>query len=183
MPPERTRSSSVHPRALRSPVDDRAKAYGVVVDRSVRRHGELVARSTRVVPSCCRRSYPGHSAPCVHLLVGRGAWLHTVRARASRAWSIARRRASTRSEGLEHCSTSCEHCSEGVEHCSTSCEHCSEGVEHCSTSCEHGYNLTARRNLPAGPFVPLTRSPKVVRLPAPAAVGGSDASDPYCCGS
>src|ERR1051325_6148880 len=201
MPPERTRSSSVHPRALRSPVDDRAKAYGVVVDRSVRRHGELVARSTRVVPSCCRRSYPGHSAPCVHLLVGRGAWLHTVRARAPRAWSIAPRRASTcsegvehcstpsehvlrgsgtllhvvraraprawsiaprrastRSEGLEHCSTSCEHCSEGVEHCSTSCEHCSEGVEHCSTSCEHGYNLAARRNLPAGSFVPLTRS-------------------------
>src|ERR1051325_9413806 len=113
MPPERTRSSSVHPRALRSPVDDRAKAYGVVVDRSVRRHGELVARSTRVVPSCCRRSYPGHSAPCVHLLVGRGAWSPTVRARAPRVWNIAPRRASTCSEGVEPCSTSCEHALRG----------------------------------------------------------------------
>src|ERR1051325_2327559 len=130
------------------------------------------------------------SAPCEHALRGRGALLHVVRARAPRAWnvaprrastaprawSIAPRRASTRSEGLEHCSTSCEHCSEGVEHCSTSCEHCSEGVEHCSTSCEHGYNLAARRNLPAGSFVPLTRSRRSrdfrLRRPWPGGCGG-----------
>src|ERR1051325_5348156 len=35
--------------------------------------------------------------------------LRIVRARAPRRWSIAPHRASTRSEGVEHCSTSCEH--------------------------------------------------------------------------
>ena len=122
--------------------------------------------------SRCSEGVEHCSTSCEHALRGCGALLHVVRARAPRvwniaprrastaprAWNVAPRRASTCSEGLEHCSTSCEHCSEGVEHCSTSCEHCSEGVEHCSTSCEHGYNLTARRNLPAGSFVPLTRS-------------------------
>lgn len=84
------------------------------------------------------------STPCEQVLRGCGALLHIARARAPRVWNSAPHRASR--------------CSEAVEQCSTPCEHCSEGVEHCSTSCEHGYNLTARRNLPAGSFVLLTRS-------------------------
>src|ERR1051325_8003161 len=113
--------------------------------------------------------------------------LRIVRARAPRRWSIAPRRASTRSEGVEHCSTSCEHALRGCgallhvvraraprawnvapRRASTAprawsiaprrASTRSEGLEHCPTSCEHGYNLAARRNLPAGSFVPLTRS-------------------------
>src|ERR1051325_11491585 len=141
--------------------------------------------------------------------------LRIVRARAPRRWSIAPHRASTRSEGVERCSTSCEHCSEGVEHCSTSCEHALRGsgtllhvvrallrgrgtLLHVVRALLRGrgallHVVRARLQLsrstepPGGLIRTFDTKPKVARLPASAAVGGTDVldstSDPYCCGS
>src|ERR1051325_5536318 len=127
------------------------------------------------------------SAPCVHLLQGRGAWLHTVRAGAPRVWSIAPHRASTRSEGVEHCSTSCEHALRG----SGTLLHVVRALLHVVRALLHVVRARLQLDRSAEPPGGLIRTfdtkPKVARLPASAAVGGTDVldstSDPYCCGS